>query len=384
MTVDDVASRTGAELVERARELVRDVVAPRAAEWDAACAIPDPALAAVADAGLWAPFLPPSVGGTSSTARDFARMHEEIGTACSSLRSILTVHGMVAHTLARWGSPAQLALWGPRLTDGRALAAMCLSEPGAGTDTAAMATTAVPAGEGWELTGAKSWITAGARADVFLVFARTPSGSAPFLVPRETPGLVVEPLAPMLGIRGAMVANIHLDRAQVGPDALVGPLGMGSALVIASVLDLGRFSVAAGCVGILRGCVEACAAYTSQRRVAGGVLLRDVQLVRAKVGDMVTDLAAARALVERAGDLRDAGSPESVMATWLAKHFAATAAARHASEAVQVHGAAGCADGSLAGRFYRDAKVMEIIEGSNEIQRLTIADLAYRGAGRTS
>jgi alkylation response protein AidB-like acyl-CoA dehydrogenase len=148
-------------------------------------------------------------------------------------------------------------------------------------------------------------------------------------------------------------------------------------MVLTGTLDLGRYSVAAGSVGIIQACLDACASYANMRTV-GGLPLRELPLIRAKLADMVTDVRAARLLCAEAGRLKDAADPSTIMATWTAKYFASTAAARHAAEAVQIHGANGCSREYPVARYYRDAKVMEIIEGSNEIQRLTLADEAYR------
>jgi alkylation response protein AidB-like acyl-CoA dehydrogenase len=148
-------------------------------------------------------------------------------------------------------------------------------------------------------------------------------------------------------------------------------------LVATGALDLGRYSVAAGCVGILEACLDASVAHTGKRHQGGG-LLRDHQLVRAKITDMLTHLNAARLLRVHAGQLKDARDPETLAATWMAKYFASTSAMRAASDAVQLHGASGCADGHPVNRYFRDAKIMEIIEGSTEIQQITIAEQAFR------
>jgi alkylation response protein AidB-like acyl-CoA dehydrogenase len=148
-------------------------------------------------------------------------------------------------------------------------------------------------------------------------------------------------------------------------------------MMLTGTLDIGRYSVATGSVGIIQACLEACATYTNRRTVSGAPL-RTLQLIQAKVTDMVTDVRAARLLCAEAGRLKDAGEASTIMATWVAKYFASTAAARHASEAVQIHGANGCGPNYPVARLYRDAKVMEIIEGSNEVQRITIAGEAYR------
>jgi alkylation response protein AidB-like acyl-CoA dehydrogenase len=163
----------------------------------------------------------------------------------------------------------------------------------------------------------------------------------------------------------------------LGPEALLGPSAFAAGMVLTGTLDLGRYSVASGSVGIIQASLDASTAYANERAV-DGTLLRDMQLIRAKLSDMVTDVRAARLLCAEAGRLKDAGDPATIMATWVAKYFASTAAARHSAEAVQIHGANGCSPHYPVARYYRDAKVMEIIEGSTEIQRTTIAGEAFR------
>ncbi|QKV79993.1 acyl-CoA dehydrogenase family protein [Amycolatopsis sp. Hca4] len=362
---------------EAARAFVDEHIVPFADAWDKAGRIPEDLLDKIAEAGLWAPFLPPALGGSGTDMVTLGEIHEEVGRGCSSVRSLLTVHTMLSWALLRFGTEAQQHRWGPELTSGRVLGAFCLSEPGAGSDTAAITTTATPEGDGWRLDGLKKWTTNGQRADLFLVFAKGPASTIALLVPRDTPGVTVTPIDDILGTRSSMLASISFDGVRLGADALLGPSGFASGMVLTGTLDLGRYSVAAGSVGIIQACADACADYTSKRTV-GGQPLKDLPLIQAKLSDMVTDVRAARLLLAEAGRLKDRGDSATIMATWVAKYFASVAAAKHASEAVQVHGANGCSGDYPVARFYRDSKVMEIIEGSTEIQRMTIAAEAYR------
>ncbi|MFI6792192.1 acyl-CoA dehydrogenase family protein [Nonomuraea sp. NPDC050383] len=360
-----------------ARAFVDTHVMPYADAYDRAGRVPEELLRRVAEAGLWAPFLPAAAGGAGMDWVTLGEVHEEVGRGCSSLRSLLTVHTMAAWTVQRWGSPAQRERWTPAFAAGDSLGAFCLSEPGAGSDTSGITTTAAESGGGWVLNGVKKWTTGGQRADVFLVFARTASSIGAFLVPRDTPGVEVRPIDDMLGTRASMLAEISFTDVVLDRDALLGPSGFTAGMVLTGTLDLGRYSVAAGSVGIVQACLEASASYAASREV-GGTPLAKLPLIQAKLSDMVTDARAARLLLAEAGRLKDAGEASTIMATWVAKYFASTAAARHASEAVQIHGANGCSTDYPVARYYRDAKVMEIIEGSNEIQRMTIAGQADR------
>ena len=379
MTVADLErSALGTPDRNSARAFVDRWIVPCANDWDRDGRIPEELLERLASEGLWAPFLPAEFGGAGLDMVTLGAIHEEVGRGCSSVRSLLTVHTMASWAVHRWGSPEQRERWLPRMSRGAVLGAFCLSEPGAGSDTSGITTTAVPDGGGWRISGVKRWITNGQRADLLLVFARVGTGIAAFLVPHDTPGVSVLPIDGMLGTRASMIAEISFQDVELGPDALLGPSGFTAGMVLTGTLDLGRYSVATGSVGIIQACVDACAGYAAQRKV-NGAPLSELPQIRAKLSDMVTDARAARLLCEEAGRLKDAGEPSTIMATWIAKYFASTAAARHATQAVQVHGANGCSPDYPVERFYRDAKVMEIIEGSTEVQQLTIAGEAFRG-----
>lgn len=360
-----------------ARRFVDDHVIGAADAWDRDQQIPRAVLEQAAELGVFAAAVPVEHGGRSVSMRTLGDVHEELGRGCSSLRSLATVHTMVVWALGRWGSEDQRRRWLPALAPGETLAAFCLSEPEAGSDTTAIEATAEPRGEGWTINGTKTWITGGLLADLFLVFARTPTdGVLPFLVERG-PGVLTAPLPDMLGTRASALARLTLTDVEVGPDALLGPSRFAPGLVMSSALDIGRYSVACGCVGILQACLEASVRYSRTRKV-GGSLLSEHQLTQQKIANMVTATTAGRALCERAGVLKDARDEATVMATWVAKYYSSRAAAQAAADAVQLHGAVGCSPAHPVARYYRDAKVMEIIEGSTELQQITIAVSAAR------
>ncbi|MCP2168454.1 acyl-CoA dehydrogenase family protein [Goodfellowiella coeruleoviolacea] len=359
------------------RSFVDSYVAGRADDYDREQRLPHDILAALAEHGYWGAALPTSAGGAGMDMVTLGALHEEIGRGCSSLRSLLTVHTMVAATLHRWGGERAKRCWLAELATGRRLGAFCLTEPEVGSDARAITSTARRDGADYLVDGTKKWITGGQLADLFLVFARCGEEPAAFLVEADAPGVRVEPVSDLLGTRASMLAQVHLTDVRVPAWARLGREGAGM-LVLTHALDLGRYSVAAGCVGIMQACLDASVDYTGQRR-QGGQPLRERQLVRRLISDMVTRLHAARLLCVRAGELKDAGDPATLMATWVAKYFASTSAMRTASDAVQLHGANGCTEGTHSvSRYFRDAKVMEIIEGSSQIQQLVIADDAYQ------
>ncbi|WP_329376717.1 acyl-CoA dehydrogenase family protein [Streptomyces sp. NBC_01351] len=364
------------------RAVVDAEIAPHAARFDREQSIPANVLRRIGELGWWGAILPVEAGGSGMDMVTLGELHEEVGRGCSSVRSLLTVHSMAAYAVSRWGSEGQRARWLPLLARGEAIGAFCLTEPEAGSDAAGISATATRQQDGgFVLQGSKRWITGGQIADLLLVFARTGRGVSAFLVESDSPGVVVRPVHDMLGTRGSMLAEIDFQDCRLGPDALLGPDGFALATVVTGVLDIGRYSVACGCVGILQACMEAGASFTAAQ---GGRTqpLSSHQLVRQMLSQMVTDVSAARLLCRQAGELKDRNDPQTIMATWIAKYFASTAATRAASDAVQLHGAAGCAPDHAAQRYYRDAKIMEIIEGSTQIQQIKIAEEAYRWTAR--
>jgi glutaryl-CoA dehydrogenase (non-decarboxylating) len=300
-----------------------------------------------------------------------------VGRACAAAHSLLTVHGMSLSALLRWGTAEQREDWVPRLAAGDAIIAFALSEPGAGSDAARLATAAVRTDDGYELTGTKKWISFGQVADVFLLFARLGDGITAFLVERDAPGLTVLPISGLSGCRGAMLAELRLEGCRLPASSVVGRPGTGWQWVAATALDTGRYSVAWGCVGLAQACLDAALRHAARRQQFGRPLAEH-QLVQAMIADMVVEVAAARLLCHRAGQLRAAGDPDAILATSIAKYHAARTANRVAADAVQIHGAIGFLETSPVQRHWRDAKIMEVIEGSTQIQQVVIASAAVR------
>lgn len=363
-------SAEGAREHERWRAFAEKILVPQAGEFDRSGQIPVDVLELAAQAGLWGAVIPAERGGTGGGMVAFGAAHEEIGRGCSSLRSLLTVHSMVIHAIDRWGShTARRHL--PDLIAGRRFAAFCLTEPSAGSDISALITTAAKAGDGYVINGHKTWTTGGQLADMLMVFARTTAGVSAFAIDARRPGITLTPVHGMLGTRASMLAEFDFADCRVDADCLVGGEGMGLAVATAA-LDIGRFSVACGAVGILQACLEASVGYAGSRD-QGGCRIAEHQLVQQMITSMATDLSAARLLCERAGRLKDNGDPDTITATCVAKYFASRAAMRGAADAVQIHGASGCTAEATVGRLFRDAKVMEIIEGSSQVLEVLIA-----------
>jgi alkylation response protein AidB-like acyl-CoA dehydrogenase len=330
-----------------------------------------------AQKGYLGAVLPKDWGGSGMDAITYGLLSEEIGRGCSSLRSLLTVHSMVAYALFKWGSKFQKEYWLPKLASGEVIAAFALSEPNVGSDAKSVETTAMRSGNSYVLNGQKKWITYGQIADVFLVFAQYEDKPSAFLIEKNSPGLSIKPIFGMLGVRASMLAELHLNDCQIPQENLVCRQGFGFSHVASSALDYGRYSVAWGCVGIAQACLEACLQYTSQRQQFG-VYLKEHQLIQQMITEMIANVKAARLLCYQAGYLKDIGDPKSIMETSIAKYFASTMATKIANDAVQIHGGNGCSSDYPVQRYLRDAKIMEIIEGSTQIQQITIAEYGYQ------
>ncbi|GAX42276.1 acyl-CoA dehydrogenase domain-containing protein [Tolypothrix sp. NIES-4075] len=359
------------------RAFVDAEIIPHASRFDREESTPKNIIEKLAKRGFMGAVLPKEFGGVGMDTITFGLLNEEIGRGCSSLRSLLTVHCMVAHAICKWGSKSQKAYWLPKLASGEVIAAFALSEPNVGSDAKSVETTASPADESYILNGQKKWITYGQIADIFLVFAQCEGKPSAFLVEKNSPGLAIKPIFGMLGVRASMLAELHLHNCRISQDNLVGRLGFGFSYVAASALDYGRYSVACGCIGIAQACLEACIRYTSERKQFG-VYLKEHQLIRQMITEMIVNVKAARLLCYHAGYLKDIGNPKSIVETAIAKYYASTVATKIANDAVQIHGGNGCSSEYPVQRYLRDAKIMEIIEGSTQIQQITIAESGYQ------
>lgn len=359
------------------RSFSRAEIAPRAADLDRSGAVDEDLVAKLAGAGYLGATISGDFGGPGMDEVTYGLLCEEIGAGCSSVRSLLTVQNMVAHTIARWGNAAQRDEWLPRLASGDAVAAFCLTEPETGSDAASVQTSFEDGGDEWIVTGRKLWVTFARRADVFLVIGRSDGGAVAALVPRDAAGLSLRPVDGQLGLRAALLAEVVLDGCRVPKTATVARPGFGFSHVASTTLDHGRYSVAWGCVGIARACLDASAAYASRREQFGSPL-RDHQLVRRLITDMQVATDAARLMCLEAGHLRSVSDPRAIEATMAAKYFASTILPRVTNDAVQVHGANGVDPAYAVERHFRDAKIMQIIEGTDQMHQLALADVALR------
>lgn len=356
----------------RFRRFAQEKIAPFAGQWDNEQRVPPHVVGELREQGFLGAPVDKQFGGSSMDAITYGLMTEELGRACSSVRSLLTVHDMVTLTVQRWGKPCIKEKFVSCMARGELIGALALSEPNVGSDSSSVETEARPESDHYVLNGRKSWITFGQIADVFLVIAREPAGISAFLVPGDTPGLTRSKIQ-VTGTRASLVAGLDLRDCRVPKEFLVGKSGFAHLQAVATALDFGRYSVAWGCVGIAQACLAASLDYCGKRKQFG-VTLDKHQLVQRMLSEMITNTHAARLLCCRAGYTRQMGDPQAISETLVAKYFASRAATRGANDAVQLHGANGLTDNYPVSRFLRDAKVMEIIEGSTQIQQIAIVN----------
>ncbi|MFJ3098260.1 acyl-CoA dehydrogenase family protein [Streptomyces hydrogenans] len=353
-----------------AEQLATELIGDRADGWDLAGELPLDVLRELGGKGMLCAQVPAAYGGLGLSSAENGELTAHVGALCSSVRSVMTSQGMAAWTVERLGSDEQKAVHLRELTSGR-LAGVAFSEPGAGSDLGAMTTTIRVEGDTVVLDGRKSWITVAAYADLLVVFGRHGSGAGAVVVPTDTPGVTVERVPAPLGCRAAGHADVTFDDVRLPADRLLGGAGLPVDWLVTSALTFGRVSVAWGCVGILRACLRAAASHAATRQQFG-VPLAAHQLVARHLAELHVAHEASAACCERASRGWDENSPELVVSAVTAKHLAAGHAARGAAAAVQVLASAGAHDGGPVARAYRDAKLMEIIEGSNEISQLLL------------
>ncbi|MBJ7608932.1 MAG: acyl-CoA dehydrogenase family protein [Candidatus Dormibacteraeota bacterium] len=364
------------------QELLRSTVAqfvdreviPHRAEWDRAEQVDRSIVGKLAALGLLGVTIPEEYGGTPADHRAYCVVMEELGRGDSSVRGIVSVSlGLFGKTIHAEGTAEQKARWLPRICAGQSIGCYALTEPDVGSDAGHLAMRAERDGGDWLLTGEKVFITNGTWADLALVFARTggdgPRGITAFVVSTDATGFSSTEITGKLGLRGQATASLRLDGVRV-PDAnRLGDEGRGFKIAMGA-LNRGRMSLAAGCVGVCRGCLESAVSYATER-IQFGKPLAGHQLVQEMIADIAVETDAARALTWVVADLADAGERFELAAS-KAKYFASEAAVRCANRALQVFGGYGYIDEYPVGKYLRDARVTTLYEGTSQVQKLII------------
>jgi alkylation response protein AidB-like acyl-CoA dehydrogenase len=357
-----------------AREIALREIAPHIAGWDREHTFPRALYTKLTAAGLMGMLVPEAYGGSAADYVSYALMIEEIARVDAGTATTLSVHSMICNAIAKLGNAEQRERWLSELAGNDTIAGFALTEPDAGSDAAAIRSRAVRDGDVYVLNGRKQWCTNGAHASVIMAMFRTGDGGAKgisaFLVDTSLPGIHVEKTTEKLGIHTSNTVDLAFTDVRLPADALVGVEDEGLSPALAT-LAAGRIGIAAQATGILAACLDASEKFAKER-VAFGHPIGAFEGIAFKLAQMATDLEAARLLTYRAAALCDDGQPFAVAAS-KAKLFASTAARVHASEAVQIHGGYGYTTEFPVERYYRDAKITEIYEGTSEIQQLIIA-----------
>jgi alkylation response protein AidB-like acyl-CoA dehydrogenase len=357
------------------RELAEAEIVPNAGEWDRAHRFPDELYPKLAELGLMGVCVPEELGGAGADFLSYVLVLEELSRADAGVGVTVAVHTSAATLpILTFGTDEQRVRFVPPLARGEVLGAFALTEPGSGSDAGSLRTTAVSDGDGWEMNGSKQWITNGSRAGTFLVFARTDQATAGargvscFVLDAEHVRLTRE--EEKLGLNSSTTSDLAIEGARVGADRLLHDEGRGFRVAMAT-LDGGRIGIAAQALGIAQAAYDVARAYALEREQFGR-RIGDFQAIQWKLADMAVEIDAARLLTYRAAWLKQEGRPHAVEGA-KAKLYASEMARRQTAEAIQILGGYGYTKEFPVERYYRDAKITEIYEGTSEIQRLVIA-----------
>ncbi len=360
---------------ETARDFTDKEIVDRARENDRNEHFDLELVAKIAAQGYLGAIVPREYGGAGLDYLTYALVVEEVGRGCSAMRTVISVQtSLVCSGILRWGTEEQKQKYLPKLCSGEWLGCFGLTEPDTGSDAANQKTRARRTDSGWVINGAKMWISLGNHARLAMIFAQTDPdkghrGVACFLVETDNPGFEPQVIHHKMGLRGSDTAAISLDDVEVPDEAMMGQVGDGFKIAMSS-LDSGRYSVAAGCVGICQGSLDASVRYAKEREQFGRPIAA-FQLVQEMIADMKVQTDAARMLVWRAGYLKDAGKPNTTE-TSIAKLYATEAAVSCANTAIQVHGGSGYVDDYPVERYFRDVRVTTLYEGTSQIQKMII------------
>ncbi|WP_447036214.1 acyl-CoA dehydrogenase family protein [Streptomyces sp. DSM 118878] len=362
------------DLLSLVRDIVQREIAPKAAEEEDAGHFPREVFALLSESGLLGLAYAAEFGGGDQPYEVYLQVLEELAAARLTVGLGVSVHTLSCHALAGYGTKEQKAAHLPAMLGGGLLGAYCLSEPASGSDAASLRTKAVREGDDWVITGTKAWITHGGVADFYTVLARTGGegarGVTAFLVPGDAEGLSAAVPERKMGMKGSPTAQIHFDGVRVPDSRRIGDEGQGFAIAL-SALDSGRLGIAACAIGVAQAALDEALSYATERQQFGRPIA-DFQGLRFMLADMATQIEAGRALYLAAARLRDAGRPFSKQAA-MAKLLCTDAAMKVTTDAVQVLGGYGYTADFPVERFMREAKVLQIVEGTNQIQRMVIA-----------
>ncbi|HEY0834900.1 MAG TPA: isobutyryl-CoA dehydrogenase [Azospirillum sp.] len=360
---------------DTARDFAQAEMAPHAARWDEEAEFPVDTLRKAAELGFAGIYVKDDVGGSGLGRVDAAIIFEELAAACPSTAAYISIHNMASWMIDTWGTDEQRARWLPKLTSMEHFASYCLTEPGAGSDAGNLRTRAERDGDHYVLNGSKAFISGGGRADVYVCMVRTggegPKGISCLVVEKDAPGLSFGKQEHKLGWKSQPTSAVNFDNCRVPVANRIGAEGEGFRIAMKG-LDGGRLNIGACSLGGARFCLEQAISYTGDRKQFGKPL-NAFQALQFKLADMATELEAARLMLHRAAASLDAGTPDATLHCAMAKRFATDAGFNVVNEALQLHGGYGYIKEYPIERYFRDLRVHQILEGTNEIMRVIIA-----------
>jgi hypothetical protein len=374
----NLTAAAGADLVAAVGDFARREIAPRVREYDEQETLPMDLLERMSELGFFGGVVAERYGGLGLDFVTFARVIEEVSKTCHVIGTLLSMpSGLVGASIERFGTEEQKQRWLVPLAAGQIFGAAGVTEPESGSDVASMRTTYRCDGNDFVINGSKAWISNLAIASFVLTFAsfdrsQGRNGITAFVIPRDTPGLSLQPYKNKLGFRPLSTGDVFLDDVRVGPEALIGSEGEGFRVAMTAV-ERGRLGVAARSVGVAQACLDDSTAFANER-VAFGAPIASLQIVQSKICDMAIGVRTARLLVEDCARALQEGARGRLL-TSMAKMYASDIAFRSAADAIQIHGAAGVSPETRVGRFMRDAKVLQIVEGSNDLHRALIGEM---------
>lgn len=365
-------------ILQQARTFADKEIRPRALEFDKTGILARDLIRKMAEKRYLLASLPEHCGGLGLDPVNYGFFTEEIGKACCSTRSLITIQSsLVGETLRKWGSEKHREEMLPLIASGRKLGAFALTEPEIGTNAQGVQTTYSETSQGYMLNGRKKWISFGGIADFSIVIANKETQISAFIVEHDTKGVTITPMNGLLAGRASHIAEITFNDVFVPMSNIIGKPGGGYPFIVGTALDHGRYSIAWGGVAVAQACIDAMVIYARNRRQFN-TRISEFQLIQGIIGDAVTKTHAARALCIRAGQLRKKRNHAALIETTIAKYFASKVAMEVATDAVQVHGGNGCIDHYPVERLFREAKLLEIIEGTSQIQQQMIAKYGLR------
>ncbi len=369
-------------IIKDARIFANEVLRPKASVIDQKESLPKSIIKEMITRRFLLANLPEEYGGLGLNPVHYGYLTEEIGKACCSTRGLMTVQGsLIGEVLYKWGTKEQKSKWLLPISRGEMLGAFALSEPEIGTDAKGIRTNYKRDGDDYVINGRKKWISFGEIADYFIVIASDHKEITAFIIERNLLGVSIYPIKGMLANRAAHIAEIEFKDVRIPKRNVIGKPGAGFSFIVSSALDHGRYSIAWAGVAVAAESLDHMATY-AKRRKQFGRKIGEYQLVQRMISNAVANTHAARALCINAGDLRSRNASNAVSETTIAKYFTSRIAMKIASDAVQVYGGAGCSNQHPVERLFREAKLLEIVEGTSQIQQQIIARYGLRSYGK--